>query len=147
VRLELPAAHSATALARGVLRKFAAGEGVAAADLDVLDLVVSELFSNAVDHGGGRAAMEESDLSDDVRVGLHLHAADGSWTLSVTDQGGGDPAEVEPFLDPKTPPDLSDERGRGFFLLASMVDALSVGRSGDGLGLEFVARKRASEEP
>jgi anti-sigma regulatory factor (Ser/Thr protein kinase) len=129
-------------LAREVLRKFAAGEGVSSADIDVLDLVVSELFSNAVDHGGGQAAMEESDLEADARVRLHLRAVQGSWILSVADEGGGEPADVEPFLDPEAVPDLSDERGRGFFLLAGMVDELSVGRSSDGRGLEFVARKR-----
>ena len=38
-------------------------------------------------------------------------------------------------------PDLDDERGRGFFLLAQMVDEFRVERSEDGLGLAFVARK------
>ncbi len=142
VRLQLPAAHSAGAMARQVLRKFAEGEGVAADDLDILDLVVSELFSNAVDHGGGQAAMEETDLTADVRVTLHLRAVDGAWTLSVADQGGGDPADLAPYLDPEVLPDLEDERGRGFFLLVGMVDELSVRESPDGRGLEFVAGKR-----
>ena len=39
-------------------------------------------------------------------------------------------------------PDLEDERGRGFFLLAQMVDVLAVERSDDGLGLSFRAVRR-----
>ena len=38
-------------------------------------------------------------------------------------------------------PDLEDERGRGFFLLAQMVDELDVMISVDGLGLALEARK------
>ena len=68
------------------------------------------------------------------------------WQLSVSDQGGGDPSEITPFLDPDGLPDLEDERGRGFFLLVQMVDRLTVERSPDGKGLEFTARKR-TESP
>jgi anti-sigma regulatory factor (Ser/Thr protein kinase) len=126
LRLELPAVHSAGRMARQVVRRF----------------VTSELLSNAVDHGGGESAMEESDLRRDVRMTLLLGVDPTGWRLSVSDQGGGDPREIAPFLDSGALPDLEDERGRGFFLLVQMVDRLTVERSSDGKGLLFVAEKR-----
>lgn len=142
LKLDLPAAHSAGRMARQVVGKFALEKGIVEEEIGTLELVTSELLSNAVDHGGGGSAMEESDIVGDVRMQLHLRAGPNGWTLSVADQGGGDPAEMEPFLDSTALPDLEDERGRGFFLLVQMVDEISVGRSPDGKGLEFVARKK-----
>ncbi len=142
LRLDLPAAHSAGRMARQVVGKFAAEHGVGEDDIGTLELVASELLSNAVDHGGGESAMEESDLQTDVRMKLYLSVAGGEWELRVADQGGGDPEEMAPFLDDSELPDLEDERGRGFFLLVQMVDLLTVAKSEDGKGLEFTARKR-----
>ena len=63
-------------------------------------------------------------------------------TLRVEDQGGGEPAVVREMIEPEDGiPDLEDERGRGCFLLAQMVDALDVTTSLDGLGLALEARK------
>jgi anti-sigma regulatory factor (Ser/Thr protein kinase) len=112
LRLDLPAAHSAGRMARQVVGQFASEHGVKGDDIGTLELVSSELLSNAVDHGGG-----------------------GS------DQGGGLPSELAPYLDDSELPDLEDERGRGFFLLMQEVDKLSVAPSEDGKGLEFIARK------
>lgn len=142
LRLDLPAAHSAGRMARQVVGKFALEHGIPEDDVGTLELVASELLCNAVDHGGGGSAMEEKDLVGDVRMKLHLCCAVDGWELRVSDQGGGEPAEMEPFLDDTELPDLEDERGRGFFLLLQMVDELVVAKSQDGKGLEFVARKR-----
>jgi anti-sigma regulatory factor (Ser/Thr protein kinase) len=142
LRLDLPAAHSASRMARQVVGKFALEHGLGEAEIGTLELVTSELLSNAVDHGGGGAALEEKDLTADIRMQLSLTVIAGAWTLSVSDQGGGDPAELEPFLDSHSLPDLEDERGRGFFLLVQMVDELTVTRSADGKGLCFTARKQ-----
>ena len=70
----------------------------------------------------------------------------GGWERRVAEQGGGDRAEVAPLLDGDALPDLEDERGRGFFLLVQMVDSLTVERSPDGKGLEFVAEKRTAPQ-
>jgi anti-sigma regulatory factor (Ser/Thr protein kinase) len=137
LRLDLPAAHSAERMARSVLRRFAHAEGVAAPELDTLELVASELLSNAVDHGGGERAMEEADR--DVRMSVIFAVTEVGWTLEVGDQGGGDPRDVEHLLSSAEPPDFEDERGRGFFLLMGMLDSLSVSRSIDGRGLVFRA--------
>ncbi len=142
IHLDLPAAHSAGRMARQVVARFAAREGLEGDELSTLELVVSELLSNAVDHGGGNAAMEESDLEDDVRMTLSLAFHEGGWTMHVCDQGGGDPAAMQPFLDPDGLPDLTDDRGRGYFLLLGMLEELRIEVSPDAKGLQVVAVRR-----
>ena len=143
LRLDLPAAHSAGRMAREVVRRFALVRGVEQDEISNLELITSELLGNAVDHGGGNAAMEESDLSRVVRMSLVLTLDPSGWCLRVSDQGGGDPAELEALIHPVDDiPDLEDERGRGFFLLAQMVDELLVAVSEDGRGLAFTAVRR-----
>lgn len=145
LRLDLPAAHSAERMARAVLRQFSQREGVPAKEIETLEFVACELLSNAVDHGGGRRAMEESDVQSGARMTLFLVVRPDGWTLAVGDQGGGDPDEVAARLTDEDLPDLDEDRGRGFFLLKQMLDSLHVGRSQDGRGLEFTAvRKYAS---
>ena len=138
----LPAAHSAVRVARSVARKFAEVAGVGGDDLETLVLVVSELLANAVDHGGGNAAMEEKDLATPVTMRLVLEASPTGWIAQVSDQGGGDPEDLRHHLTPGELPDLDAERGRGFFLMLGMVDQLTVDRSEDGKGLTLKAVKR-----
>ncbi len=193
LRLDLPAAHSAARMARHLVRQFAKAGGLPESELDQLTLVADELLSNAVDHGGGGAALEErgvargefapverehGDDADDAEVSAERYgaaemsaerhgaaemsaerhgAAAGArmqmllvvsahaWEVRVADQGGGDPDVVRELIAPSEGvPDLEDERGRGFFLMAQLVDSLEVQRSPDGLGLEMVARRRLS---
>lgn len=139
LRLDLPAAHSAARMARHLVREFAVREGLPDEDVDTLLLIADELLSNAVDHGGGEAAREEGDLAEPVRMELALVLRDDGWVLEVSDQGGGDPEEVDALLHPTGLPDLEDERGRGFFLISGMVQSLSVRRREDGLGLAITA--------
>ncbi len=139
LRLDLPAAHSAERMARSVLRRFAQSEGVEKREIETLELVASELLSNAVDHGGGKSAMEEADRPGDVRMGVVLTIVPGGWSLEVSDQGGGEPKDVAHLVSKNEMPDLEDERGRGFFLLTGMLESLSVAKSADGLGLVFRA--------
>ena len=144
LRLDLPAAHSAGRMARQVVRQFALREGLHEDEVGTLELVTSELLSNAVDHGGGNSAMEETDLTRDVRMTLLLGVNSTGWELRVADQGGGDPSDLSPYLDSDAIPDFEDERGRGFYLLVNMVDEIKVDVSPDGRGLEVFAAKRAA---
>ena len=141
LQMDLPAAHSAVRMARAVVGPFAETRGVRGEELDTLLLVVSELLANAVDHGGGGAALEESDLERPVRMNLDLEIGPEGWELAVEDEGGGDPTVVAKLIEPDGPPDLEDERGRGFFLMASLVDKLTVETRADGLGLVIRAAK------
>lgn len=142
LKLDLPAAHSAERAARTALRDFARREGLSPAEISTLEFVAGELLSNAVDHGGGGRALEETDLPGRVRTTLALTITKDSWEMQVGDQGGGEPREVEAYLDQKSQPDLEDERGRGFFLLRQMVDNLRVEKSKDGRGLTFIAVRK-----
>lgn len=142
LRLDLPAAHSAERMARSVLRQFAQREGVAPREIETIEFVATELLSNAVDHGGGNAAMEESDLPGEVRMTLCFEVRASGWEMRVGDHGGARPEDVLHLLEPRELPDLEDERGRGFFLLQQMVDELRVEASEDGKGLTFVAVRR-----
>jgi len=125
-------------MARQMLRKFALKEGLPEEEVDRIEFVAGELLDNAVDHGGGNAARDESDLDEDVRMSIRVAFTGSTWTVGVEDQGGGDHVEMNTFLQAqKEMPDLEDERGRGFFLILNMVDEIGVERSEDGLGLLF----------
>lgn len=137
LRLDLPAVHSAARMARHLIRPFARSGGVTGAELDNLVLVSSELLSNAVDHGGGESVMDTTELNHSVRMSLFLRVTAGTWTMDVTDQGGGDPAEIDALIHPEGMPDLEDERGRGFFLIGTMVDEITVHKSASGEGIQL----------
>ena len=137
--LDLPAVHRAVRVARNVVRHFARLQGVADREVDYMILVASELLANAIDHGGGEAALTEAELPAEVRMHLELTIEGGEWSLHVTDHGGGDAEAMNARCSTEAPPDLEDDRGRGLFLLAGMVDRLEVTSNADGDGLTFHA--------
>ena len=141
-----PASHDQGILCRRLLEGHAREVGVPDGEGQVLQLVTSELLTNAIDHGGGGGARDFKDLASDVRIRTRLTVTSSGWMLEVTDRGGGDPEELRPFLDPQGLPDLEDERGRGFFLLAQSVDVLKVDMSPDGDGLTFSAERLYESE-
>jgi len=141
LRLDLPAAHSSVRMARQLLYSFGK-ELLEPDELDVLGLVTTELLGNAVDHGGGEAALSEEELQEDVRMQLVCTITPARWVVEVTDRGGGDPVEIQAMLDSEALPDLDDERGRGIFLLATMVDDIRVEHGEDGRGLRITAARR-----
>ena len=134
MRLDLPAVHSAARMARRLIRPFARSSGVAGRDQDKLLLVAEELLTNAVDHGGGGAAIDEKDLTTQARMSMQVIIGPKTWEVRVADQGGGDPVSVEKLLRKDELPDLEDERGRGFFLMSQLVDSIKVEKSEDGRG-------------
>lgn len=139
LRLDLPAAHSAARMARQVVREFALAAAVPAEEIDTLLLITDELLTNAVDHGGGNAALDEADLERPVRMELELELSDDGWRLVVSDEGHGDPRDVEALLHPDGLPDLEDERGRGLFLVAQMCAEIHARSRANGLGLAITA--------
>lgn len=138
--LDLPAVHAAARLARHLIRPLAKSVGIVGTELDHLVLVASELIGNAVDHGGGEAALDAG--SHGMRMRLTVVVSELGWTLAVSDQGGGEPEALRELIQPAGLPDLEDERGRGFFLIQEMVDRITVERSEDGTGLRLVAERR-----
>lgn len=135
LRLKLPSTHDAVRLARSMLRHFARLQGLHDREVETLMLVASELLANAVDHGGGGAALDDSQLVHGATMGLHVVFVAHGWTLEVADQGGGDPEAMRRRLVPSGVPDELDERGRGMFLIAELVDRVEVRRTSDGRGL------------
>lgn len=139
--LDLPAVHASARAARGLVRNFAERHGIGGADLDALVLIADELMTNAVDHGGGGGALEEADLSRPVFMRIDVMLDGASWSVAVSDQGGGDPRVVDALLHPEGLPDLEDERGRGLYLMTLECDSVEVRLSDDSLGLCLVARR------
>ena len=142
VSFDLPAAHRGVRVARNLLRRFARLQGLDPAAIDELTLVASELLANAIDHGGGNAALTEDELASDVRMRLSFTVTPEEWVLDVTDQGGGDVEAVRAMVGLDGVPDLEDDRGRGLFLMAQTVDHLGIEAGPDGRGLTFRVSKR-----
>jgi len=140
--LDLPAVHRGVRVARNVVRHFARMQGVGDRESERLLLVVSELLANAIDHGGGGAAMTEEEGETTARMSLHFVIREHEWSLQVTDEGGGDPEEIRRLCESTETPDLEDDRGRGLFLLSQMVDRLDIRHNerGDGLTIQAVRR-------
>jgi anti-sigma regulatory factor (Ser/Thr protein kinase) len=140
--LDLPAAHRGVRVARNVLRRFARLVGETEEQVEVLVLVGSELLANAIDHGGGGAAMTEDELTVPARMRLSVSIDGEGWTLSVSDEGEGDPAAVRSLFEEATNEDIEHDRGRGLYLLRELVDEVSVETGRGGRGLTVLAKKR-----
>jgi anti-sigma regulatory factor (Ser/Thr protein kinase) len=140
LRLDLPAAHRPVRVARNVMRHFARMQGMVDREIEYLVLVTSELLANAIDHGGGEAALTETETSS--RMVMEFLLLETEWSLRVTDQGGGDPDQLRAMFASQEIPDTADDRGRGLFLLSQMVDRMEVERSESGEGLTFHAVRR-----
>lgn len=140
IELELPAAHAYASVGRRVVAQLVEDRGLPERQREVIALTASELLSNAVDHGGGGAAMEAAETEG--RMDLEFCLSDGGWALSVSDRGAGDAEALSELLEGDPIAALEDERGRGLMLLRDMVDELEVRGNSSGPGLTVVARVR-----
>lgn len=142
LHLDLPATHAAGRMARRVAHEYAATRGLAGEGLDRLVFVVGELLDNAVDHGGGEAALDESQLLRKVRVHLDMTVhGEGCWEVHVEDESDLSPDALTKLLGEDTGmPDLEDPRGRGLLLLREFADSITAGWGTKGKGLRVSAR-------
>jgi anti-sigma regulatory factor (Ser/Thr protein kinase) len=85
---------------------------------DDAQLLVSELFTNAVRHTASE------------KVGCELWLVGLRLCLEVTDQGGGGPRLLQPH--PGDPVDADGESGRGLLLVSVLADDWGIRRSLDG---------------
>jgi anti-sigma regulatory factor (Ser/Thr protein kinase) len=116
--LNLPPDASAPGVARAAAKRCLAGKF----GLDLpgeLSLVVSELVSNAVEHGRGQ-------------VVLRLQLDEGTVRGEVIDQGGGFEHEIRT----RGPGDL---RGRGLFLVAALTTRWGIHEGTTHVWFELVA--------
>jgi serine/threonine-protein kinase RsbW len=98
-------------------------------DRDAVAISVIEACTNAIQHGHGQEAGKP------VRIEFLLEPA--QLTVRVHDQGRG--FEPVPEGD-MSPPDLLATRGRGIFIMRSMMDEVNFDFS-DGTWVELVKRK------
>jgi anti-sigma regulatory factor (Ser/Thr protein kinase) len=113
--------HAARMWARPKLQAWNCG-GVA----DEVELLLSELVSNVVEHVGAPMSVRLRRLDDTVRVEVD------------------DPSEVAPVV---RAPDVGDERGRGMRLIASFADRWGTelhSRDGKTVWFELVGPRAAS---
>jgi anti-sigma regulatory factor (Ser/Thr protein kinase) len=124
--LNLPSDTSAPGLARAAARRHLSGK-ICPERLAELSLVISELVSNAIEHGRGQ-------------VIFRLRFDKGTVSGEVIDQGGGFEHEIRA----QGPEDL---RGRGLFLVAELADRWGVRDGTTHVWFELGARTGASSRP
>lgn len=125
--LDLPATADSVGRARAVVRDV--GAGLPAAVLDDAELLVSELMSNAVRHGGGAIRLTASNLS-------------GSLTVQVFDAGSELPAMRS------QDPERTVASGRGLRMVEQIAAAWGVDVDESGKTVWFrITATRFEERP
>jgi anti-sigma regulatory factor (Ser/Thr protein kinase) len=123
--LNLPSDTSAPGLARAAARRHLSGK-LSPERLSELSLVVSELVSNALEHGRGQ-------------VVFRLRFDEGIVRGEVIDQGGGFEHEIRA----RGPEGV---RGRGLFLVAALTDRWGVHEGTTHVWFEFAAADASGHE-
>ncbi|GAA4083039.1 ATP-binding protein [Actinomadura miaoliensis] len=108
------AADSSVTCARRWLRGWLEAIG-ASIDLGVAELLLSELFTNAVQHSRARAAGNETATDPCARIRMTTRWDRGSLRVEVSDPGGDTvPAPAAPSPD--------TEHGRGLLIVQALSD-------------------------
>jgi anti-sigma regulatory factor (Ser/Thr protein kinase) len=115
--IEVPGQAAAVARARQAVANFLAGRGVPSVVVDDMELVTSELVTNAIIH--------PPEPVDVVRVEV---AASDVVSLVVSNVGPA--AAIPPIEDWRTPPPHAPS-GRGLAIVKRLSDAVSVRQVGD----------------
>ena len=120
--LNLPPDTSAPRVARDAAKRYLTGE-VSPERLSELSVVISELVSNAFEHGRGQ-------------VVLRLQLDEGIVRGEVIDQGGGFEHEIRA----RGPEDV---RGRGLFLVGALTTRWGIHDGTTDIWFEFAAGTEA----
>jgi anti-sigma regulatory factor (Ser/Thr protein kinase) len=121
--LNLPPAPTAPGLARAAAKRHLAGK-LSPERLSELSLVISELVSNALEHGRGQVVM---------RLGVDEGIVHGE----VIDQGGGFEHEIRE----RGPEEIS---GRGLFLVEALTNRWGIHEGTTHVWFELAAQTDAS---
>ncbi len=120
---------------RALLAGTLEGRGVDEEDAQEIQLVVSEIVNNSIEHvrGRGPGGYHEVEI---------LFGVDGDRVVGrVRDEGEGGIQQKD--FDRAAPPDVGTDRGRGLFLIQAYVDELSVTPlRGVGTEIRFAKRVR-----
>lgn len=88
-----------------------------------MDLVVTEICNNAVEHGSA---------TPDIPMTVTANITNGELTLEVLEKNSEAVGSIgEALLDSFAPPSLDEERGRGMFLIRIYVDELQIETADD----------------
>jgi anti-sigma regulatory factor (Ser/Thr protein kinase) len=130
LRLALPSDDRAPGLARKQLASFARRAELDSRDYEALRLLVSELVTNAVRHGGARGRQ---------KIGLSVQSSDATIRVEVSDHGIG-------FEPPSPPPAPTAEGGYGLLIVDRLCSRWGIEHNGSSLvWCELDCRKGSSE--
>jgi anti-sigma regulatory factor (Ser/Thr protein kinase) len=111
VRISLPAGTMAVPAARGFTSDTLRGWQVSERTVETVELVVSELVGNAVEHGGGSSELSLSLLADVIRV---------------------DVVDPDPNLPVVLSPEPIEDRHRGLLIVSALSTNWGTDRIGSG---------------
>jgi len=124
--LNLPLDTSAARVARAAAKPYLAGK-VSPRRLSDLTVVVSELVSNAIEHGRGQ-------------IVFRLRLDEGTVYGEVIDQGGGFEHKIRARA-------TGEVRGRGLFMVAALTKRWGIHEGTTHVWFEFAAGADDSERP
>lgn len=134
IRLELPSRLELLSIIDKVVDGVADQLSFEDDDKDAIAISVIEAGTNAIQHG------HRHDPSRLVRITFHLHP--DALEVEVEDQGTG--FDLETLEDPGAPENLLRERGRGIFIMKSMMDEVRFSFGSSGTTCRLIKRKRAA---
>jgi anti-sigma regulatory factor (Ser/Thr protein kinase) len=134
VTLSLPCSLAAVRPALLEVRDFLRDQGIEAQEIQACELALAEACNNAIQYASGSRRWEHVQLevscdAGAVRLTIRDHTAGFDW-----------PAEV-------TLPDPAQERGRGLFLIRSLMDHAQYYRAADANCLVLEKRRAAPHGP
>jgi len=135
VRLEIPSRLELLSIIDKVVDGVADQMGFEDDDKDAVAISVIEAGTNAIQHGHGH----ESERL--VEIVFRLEPEE--LVVEITDSGGG--FDLEVLEDATAPENLLKERGRGIFIMRSMMDDVSFEFTDKGTRCRLVKRRRAGE--
>jgi serine/threonine-protein kinase RsbW len=101
---------------------------------DSLAIAVTETVNNAMIHGN------KNDQNKKVYLEYELTA--GQLTIGIKDEGCGfDPTEI---ADPRDPENLLKERGRGIFIVKTLMNEVTFEHDGSGMLTTLVKKRKTS---
>lgn len=124
---ELPSTEEGIRLGVEIAEAFARRNGFVSDRILQFRLVLTEAFTNAMEHGNG------GDPS--LSIALLLCADGRRMSVRIRDRGAG--YDVERVLEQAQDPDLTSARGRGLTIIRRYVDAVEVGEKGNVTTLTF----------
>lgn len=134
IRLSLPSRLDLLTVVEKVIDGIAELMGYEEDDKDGVVIAVSEAGTNAIQHGHGH------DTSQMVEMVFSLHP--DQLIVDVYDSGRGFQPEV--LEDPTAPENLLKERGRGIFIMRSVMDEVTFDFTDRGTHCRLVKKRPAA---